>query len=140
MARIFMGGVVVLIGLFVLALALGWVPVAPDSLHAPRWMIGAVGAFFLWIGLVFITTSPETGESPHPLVMAIGVTLFAAAFDWMAFGPSGGECVGPTIQFGTISLTHEESCRLAFGTMAVLLDVAAAGLWIQGLWRLVRGG
>ncbi len=138
MIAVFVGGGVILAGLFAVAVAVGWIPTDSSSFHAPRWVIAALGAFFIWAGVVFMTSSPESGGRPPPLVSAVGVTLFAVVFDWLAFGPKAGECTGPTIQLGVLSLTHEESCRLAFGTAAALFDVGALFLWLQGLWQLLR--
>jgi hypothetical protein len=48
---------VVLIGLWLSVVALGFIPVPPGTLHAPQWVLGAIGAVFVLGGLLAATSS-----------------------------------------------------------------------------------
>jgi hypothetical protein len=58
---------VVLIGLWLSVVALGFIPVLPGTLHAPRWVLGVIGAVFVLGGLLAATdTGCQGGRGNLP--------------------------------------------------------------------------
>ena len=68
---------------------------------------------------------------------ALMVTSLAAVFDWVAFGPGERHFTSSVgVGGGRVTWTGGELVgRAFFGVFAVLMDIAAIGLWL----RLVRG-
>jgi hypothetical protein len=82
---------------------------------------------------------PERLVRTRALVGALLMTAFALAFDWIAFGPgerqfSGGFSSGA---FGMHFNPGETLGRVAFGIVAVMVDVLAALVWVQLLRKVV---
>ncbi len=72
-----MGVVAILAGLFPIAAATGIIQVDPDSMHAPRWIIGSAGGLFVLAGVAILSHRHLFLPS---LILPIILTLFAAVF------------------------------------------------------------
>lgn len=140
-ATAWMGGLFGLVGIAILLVTLGILPVDQNRFQAPRWVVGAAGLMFFLIGILLLTTPPaQTPEAAarttwRTFLLGTGaVGALAAIFNWVAFGPGprhfGG---GVSIPFVAISGPQSEwSGRVAFG-------LAAAGMDLFFVWSVVRG-
>jgi hypothetical protein len=116
---------VVLIGLWLTAIASSLIPVPAGTLHAPRWLLGAIGAVFVLGGLLAATTS---GGRIATAVAAALLTLLGAAGGWVAAG--GSAAVGASVAaFG--AAPAPPAARIACGIGAVLVLAWAAYAWRQ---------
>jgi hypothetical protein len=112
---------VVIIGLWLTAVASSLIPVPPGTLHAPRWLLGAIGAVFVLGGLLAATRS---GGRIATAVAAGLLTLLGAAGGWVAaFGerPAAVPMSAPT----------PLAARIAFGIGAFIALGWAAYAWRQ---------
>jgi hypothetical protein len=103
---------VVLIGLWLSVVALGFIPVPPGTLHAPQWVLGAIGAVFVLGGLLAATSS---GGRVTTALAASLLTLLGAT----------GACVAA---FGE---SESAAARVAFGCGALIVLGWAAYAWRQ---------
>ncbi len=136
-------------GFLIIAAAADWVPINPESLHAPRWVLAAAGAVFVIGGALVLTSEiQESSRYRSPWVEGLRfagggviITLFAAVANWIAFGP-GERQFTTTISLPLITtvLGAEGGGRLVFGCGAVLLDLLVLWVWVSGLWRQLRKG
>ena|SRR5258706_11866766 len=90
-------------------------------------------------GLVFVfggalVLLPAKLQLPFAALM---VTSLAVLFDWVAFGPGERQFTSSLgVGGGRVTWTGGELAgRAFFGVFALLMDIAAIGLWL----RLVRG-
>ncbi len=121
-------------GFAIIGVALGFIPVAPQDIHAPRWIVGAAGVTFIAGGIA--PFSAQWGPSSKlSQIIGAGVVLpLTLVANWVAFGPgerqfSGGLSLG----FFTVSQQSSElSGRIAFGIGAVLLDVLIVAIVVRG--------
>ena len=134
-----MGGVFAAVGLTILFVSLGWIPVDPSSIHAPMWVLGLAGIVFMLPGLLMCyygvrnglaksgeTVVEKTWGGPGWFVGAVIISAFAAIGLWVGFG-------GGTRQFsGGVTGTEGEG-RFVFGSMGVLCTVMAVVVWWKGL-------
>lgn len=153
MGTLFLGG-----GTAILGVALGWIHVDPDSVHAPRWVLGVLSAMFALsgIGAFYYGLVNGAREGPRPardedgapfpvfswligLAITGGMTAVAA---WVAFGPGEREFSGG-IGIGWISVggsSSGTSGRVVFGIGAVLVGLFTLWGLIYGLRRLAGRG
>lgn len=125
-------------GLGIVALAAGWIPMSEESVHAPRWVIGACGAVFIMAGAMIV--APENAVRWRNFMSAVFMTVFAAIPGWIAFGPgerqfSGSLSVGAVTQFTQPDVS---TGRIVFGAGAVLIGVWAAYAWYSWLRSLFK--
>ncbi len=134
-----------LAGGLIIMVALGILPVSPESVHAPMWVIGfAGGAFFLGGLAVILNGFRELGLGDHLLVrlvygLIIGGLLLGllVPFHWVAFG-SGERQFSSSISIPFLSVSgpaSDLSGRLAFGCMAVLADIVILFVVGRAVWR-----
>lgn len=153
---ILMGGGFLVGGLVIVFIALDWIRVDPDSIHAPRWVLGLVGGMFALPGVGALYYGIVNGLTPDSararersdedrfsvvgwllgLVMVGGMTAVAS---WVAFGPgerefSGGIGVGGVGVHG--SGGSELLGRGVFGIGAVLCGLFTLWGLVYGLRRL----
>jgi hypothetical protein len=67
------------------------------------------------------------------------MTAFALIFDWIAFGP-GERLFGGGLSSGAVGIhanPGETLGRVAFGIVAVMMDVLAALVWMRLLRKVV---
>ena len=144
-----MGGLFGLVGLAILLLALGLLPVDEARLETPRWVVGAAGLAFFLIGILLLTTPPsQTPEAAaritwRTLLLGGGVVgALAAVFNWVAFGP-GPRAFGGSVSIPFVSVSgpsSEWAGRAAFGVAAVLMDVFLVWMIARGLRDLLGRG
>jgi hypothetical protein len=126
-----------IVGLSIIGVALGWIPIAAQDIHAPRWIVGAAGVTFIAGG--FAPLAARWGPSSViSQTVGAGVVLpLTLVANWVAFGPgvrqfSGGLSFG---FFAVSQRTSEMSGRIAFGIGAILLDI----LIVMFVVRRVQG-
>lgn len=71
-----------LMGGYTLGIGLGWIPIDPSQLHAPRWVIAGVGLPFVGAGLGILGIPWISDLRNQMVVMLI---VFAGILNWMAF-------------------------------------------------------
>ena len=142
----------VAMGLFLLLVGLGVVPVKSRSVHGPMWIASAAGIAFMLAGLSVAVGAihgvSETGEPPQDtgwwmrlFYTAIGVIIagtLASVGSWIAFGP------GPRAFSGTglFLLSREASDmvgRIVFGFGAVLTWLCTIAIAVSGTRKLFSG-
>jgi len=142
--QILVGTVTAALGLLVMVLAMGWLPVPDASVHAPRWVIFTCGLMFLLAGVAVVL--PATGapwaasETLKRLLAALIITGFAAVFCWVGFGPGERSFSASSGSAGGVSVAvhgpaNETLGRVVFGGMGALMTVWAAVVW----WGLFKG-
>jgi hypothetical protein len=112
-------------GLAIIAVALGWIPVAPQDIHAPRWVVGAAGATFIAGGLAPFAAQWGPSSKLSQIVGASVVLPLTLVANWVAFGPGVRQFSGG-LSFGFFAVSQhssELSGRIAFGIGAILLDI-----------------
>ncbi len=132
-------------GLFILAIAVGWISSDPQSFHAPRWVVGAAGLIFVCGGLLLLVNQVDTRAATplqhltQFLLAGVLLTLFALILNWIAFFPGEREFGGSfSLFFLTISSGSEALLgRLCFGLGAVFLDAISLWHWIRGFWGMI---
>jgi len=113
----------------VMAIALEILPVDPEKIHAPHWVIGLAGAVFIFGGLAIGFRSNEL------LVSLLGnliVASFAAVAAWVALDGSSDQFSG-----GIPFLPHEVNVKIArvmFGGGSIL----CALMLIPGVRHLLK--
>lgn len=112
---------VVLIGLWLAAVATSLIPVPPGTLHAPRWLLGGIGAAFVFGGLLAATTS---GGRIATAVAAGLLTLLGAAGAWLAAFGERSEAL-------SVAQPAPLAARIAFGIGAFIVLGWAAYAWRQ---------
>ena len=123
---------VVLIGLWLFAVALGFIPVPPGTLHAPRWVLGAIGVLFVLGGLLAATSS---GGRVATALAASLLTLLGMLGGWVAaFGES--DLMRMAASTGAVAIAipapHAPlAARIAFGVGALIVLGWAAFAWRQ---------
>lgn len=143
--QILVGTVTAALGLLVMVLAMGWLPVPDASVHAPRWVIFTCGLMFLLAGMAVLL--PATGaawaasETLKRLLAALIITCFAAVFCWVGFGPGERSFSASSGSAGGVSVAvhgpaNETLGRVVFGGMGALMAVWAAVAW-YGLFNVL---
>ena len=125
----------ILVGVVVLAAGIALVALGilrhSDPAEPLAFLVIPAGLVFVFGGLL-VLLPPKL----NPPLAALMVTSLAVIFDWVAFGPGerhftsyvGGAGAGVSWTSG------ELAGRAFFGVLALIMDVAAIGLWL----RLVR--
>ena len=127
-----------LTGGVILALAMGWLPIDPTRLEAPRWVIACAGAMFIAGGLAPLAAALRFPGWATRLAGLCAAAGLAAVFNWVAFFPGERHFSGGTSILGLrlgSDAGGELIGRVLFGLCALLLD----GIVLVALWRLVRG-
>lgn len=76
------------LGLLPISVALGWVPVAATSLHAPMWILALCGGIFLIAGIMIVLGNPSRAND---LLAGVICLLFGIVGAWIALlGPAEG--------------------------------------------------
>jgi hypothetical protein len=137
------------LGLFVVLVGLGVVPVNPRSVNGPLWIATVAGICFLLAGISVAVGAihgvSETGEPPKDsswwmrlFYYLIGVAIagaLASIGSWVAFGP-GPRAFGGT---GLFLLSPEANAmvgRIVFGFGAVLTWLCAIAIAVSGARKL----
>ncbi len=132
-ARIAIGIVMLLLGLALGAFG-AWRLLSPAEPLA--FLALPAGLAFVFAGALILV--PPERKRLQLLFGALMVTSLAFLFDWVAFGP-GERRFSASAGMGGVSVSSSHVTELAgrgfFGLFAVLMDIAAIGLWI----KLIRG-
>ena len=148
-ATFFCGLLAVAMGLFLLLVSLGVVPVKPRSVHAPIWILSAAGLAFLLAGISIAVGAihgvSATGEVPKDaswwmrmFYYVLGLTAAAALASigtWVAFGP-GPRAFSGTGMFLLSREAGETVGRIVFGFDAVLTWLITVALAVSGARKL----
>jgi hypothetical protein len=121
-----MGVVAILAGLFPIAAATGIIQVDPDSMHAPRWVIGSVGGFFALTGVAILIRRQTFLTA---LILPIMLTLFASVFCWVGLGPGEREFDGGLPFVG--AEFNNWIARGLFSLMGILMGLGALLGWLR---------
>lgn len=114
----------------------GWIPVDPDSIHAPGWVIVVAGLVFALGGVMCYTQ--HMGDEVNNLFLFVFMCAFASMFTWVAFGPGEREFTGSGSVggVGIAGRVGESMGRIAFGFGSVLMwaiALAVGSKWLRGL-------
>jgi len=74
-------------GSAILALAIGWIPSAPERFRAPHWVLGAAGLLFVAGGFAPLAAQWGANSWASRAVGALVLGPLATIFNWIAFGP-----------------------------------------------------
>jgi len=124
--------VVMAAGAFVVAGAIGWIPLRLSP-GVPRW-VGAAAGFVFILGGIAIALPPQAVRLVG-VAGAMLVTLLAAIGGWIAFAP-GARHFTSSASSGAVAVSSEGSewaGRIVFGIGAVLCGAFAAYLWKRAL-------
>ncbi|KAA3647781.1 MAG: hypothetical protein DWQ07_02010 [Chloroflexi bacterium] len=146
----FVGGLPLLMGAFIVLLSLDIIPSDESAFHAPRWVVAVAGGVFKVAGMAVIwqnsfthlqeTTWYQTVS--HLLIGGIFLS-FALVFNWVAFGPGEREFSSSvSIPFISVENTgsNASSGRFFFGVFALMLDIGviyALYFYLKKLWNWV---
>lgn len=121
-----MGVVAILAGLFPIAAATGLIQVDPDSMHAPRWVIGSAGGLFVLAGVVILAHRHRFLPS---LILPVILTLLATVFGWVGLGPGKRDFEGglPFVGFEFNNWLG----RGLFGFFGILMGLVALYSWLR---------
>ncbi len=128
------GALFILTGGAIAAVGAGWIPVDPESVHAPGWVIQLIGLVFALGGLMCY--ADRLGETLTWILPMAFVATFATVFSWVAFGP-GERAFSGTVSLGPVggsASSGETLGRVVFGFGAVclwLLAVAMLMRWVR---------
>lgn len=143
------GLLAVAVGLFLLLVGLGVVPVNPRSVHGPLWIVAAAGISFMLAGIAVAVGAiygvSETGELPKDtgwwmrlFFYLIGVIIagaLASVGTWIAFGP-GARAFSGTGMFLLSREAGELVGRVVFGFGAVLAWLCTIAIAVSGARKL----
>jgi len=131
--RKWMAAVFLFFGMFVLAMAFGWVKTEPSRDHTPLWVIVSAGMMFNLGGVMILLVGREGVDSIRHLVMWLFVLSLAVPFNWVAFGEGERHFSSSVSGFGlsTAAASAESTGRLVFGGFALLMDFMV-------IWPVVR--
>lgn len=118
-------------GIVISFVAIDVIPVDPESVHAPTWIIGLLGLLFLGGGLATVVNPHSSLASWSAGTVVISLTIASA---WVAlYGPSdhfSGDF--PFLSRGT----NVTIARIVFGCVALLgLAITAAAFKKIGHWE-----
>jgi hypothetical protein len=128
-------GIVVLgMGAFISGVGLGFVPVPPESVHAPGWVIAGAGLAFIAAGLSVVQQAFRIERFKYAPGLVIFLCLAAVAH-WVAFAPGERESQGRLSVAGLeIPLSSGTVGRFGIGFGAAVMDL----LLIAGLVKAFR--
>ena len=135
-----LGILIFALGAAIILIGLGVIPVDPESIHAPGWVIACAGAIFALGGVIISVENVKGLDWLGVCCFGLILTAFAVVFDWIAFWPgereftSSGNIPIPFLSGGL-------SGRIAFGCGGVLMTLVAVIMWywIIRSWIRVKG-
>ena len=119
-----MAALFLMFGLFMLAMAFGWVKTEPSRVHAPLWVLAACGMVFNLGSVLIFLVGREGVDTLRNLVAWLFFVAVAIPLNWIAFG-SGERTFSGSISssgFSLIRAVNEWGGRLGFGFAALLID------------------
>jgi hypothetical protein len=131
-----LGVLLVAIGTFFCAVALGWIPSPAESFNAPREIVLCAGLLFAIAGLI----AALNGKAPAWITQFLGAclwTAFAAIPSWIAWGAGPRNFSGDGLWLlALVGLDFQSLGRTVFGLSALLLWLCtffAWRAWLSGL-------
>ncbi len=119
--RWFVGLPCIALGLLPIFIALGWIPVAATSLHAPMWILALCGGIVLIAGMMVVLGNQSRAND---LLAGVICLLFGINGAWIALlGPAEGFSGGLPILSGAANTTLG---RWVFGIGALMCFAIAA--------------
>ncbi|MBL8779719.1 MAG: hypothetical protein JNL06_02135 [Alphaproteobacteria bacterium] len=135
-----LGALLLAVGAFICAIALGWIPSPPESFNAPREIVLAAGLLFALAGLLFAIN----GRAPAWVMGFVGAciwTAFALIPSWIAWGAGPRNFSGDGLWLlALVGLDFQTLGRTVFGLSALILWVGALAAWFAWLKSLPRIG
>ena len=121
----------ILCGLFLLLASLNVIPIPPESLRAPRWILGAVALLFCIAGVMLLV--PREHRRLQNFLGALIMTGMSAILSWGAFGPGERQFESSLSVGGFVfsSVPSEWAGRAVLGCCSILMDSAAVWAWIH---------
>jgi hypothetical protein len=143
------GLLAVAMGLFLLLMSVGVVPMRPRPGDGPLWIAAIAGLCFMLAGISIAVGAihgvSETGELPKDtgwwmrlFYYVIGVTIagaLACVGSWVAFGP-GPRAFGGTGMFLLSREANDVAGRIIFGFGAVVTWLCAIAIAVSGARKL----
>lgn len=139
LAGVVLAALALLMGGFITAIGLEWVPYDPAKIHAPQWVIVVCGLVFVCGGLAVLSATWSRDARPQPLLgvaILIGLTLVC---NWVAFGEGERRFTSTTSVNDTVLDSRpvdEGTGRFVFGISAIILDLILLALLIKRLQKL----
>ena len=118
------------VGVVVILMGSGVIPLDPESLNAPRWVMIFFGIPFLSVGIWILSTQVPALSWFENYVGLIIFTSFALLCDWIAFGPGERQ-----FETNVPSLAGSIIGRIAFAIPGVLLSCFIGTCWYRVLTR-----
>jgi hypothetical protein len=144
--RLLVGATFTATGAFIMAVGAGIVPVDPETIHAPMWIIAMAGLVFVLGGVMMLAgwleqegatpvgTPVTTNPIPHILVLAIMLCMAAMA-TWATFaeGEIEGGIALPFVSYDSEINQYLGRALFGFGALLCWAVVAAAAFhaWRQ---------
>ncbi len=128
-----LSAIAIALGLMTIMIALDIIPVEPEKVHAPAWLIGLAGAVFIFGGLAI---GFRTNELLVSLFGNLIVASFAAVAAWVALDGSSDQFSG-----GIPFLPNEVNVKIArvvFGSGSILCALMLIP-GVRHLLKLLRG-
>lgn len=125
-AGVLLGLLSIAMGAFIGGIGLGWIPCDPESLRAPRWVVGVCGAVFAAGGVGVFANALGRDRAVAPAVGAIVLVGLAVVCHWIAFADGERRFTATTFVSGLEMerrAVDEQTGRTAFAVAAVSLDV-----------------
>ena len=117
--------VMVAIGLWLNSVALGWLHLPPEDVHAPMWVLAACGFVFALGGIMVLARHHQTANA---LLATFLCLAFAAIGAWIALFAPIDEISG-----GLPFLSHETNGRIGKGMFGLGALVSLFIAWVA--WR-----
>jgi hypothetical protein len=127
-------------GLIIMGVSVDIIHVDPKTIHAPRWVVGAVGLAFFLAGSALFTCRSRGTRKFQAFLGAMILILLAAMANWIAFGPGERQFSGTiSLPFSAYSSRASElTGRIVFGISALILDVLIVYMLIMALRWIMR--
>lgn len=128
-----MAAIFLCFGMFILAIAFGWIKARPGSVHAPLWVLASAGMVFNLGGVLIFLVGRAGVDALRNLVVWLFLLALTLPFNWIAFGTGERHFSGAVSGLGVsvVGAVSAWSGRLGFGFFAVLMDAVL-------VWAVVR--
>jgi len=127
--RWLIAAVLTFFGAIALAIGLGRIPLPPEQLRAPLWVVAACGVSFGALGLTVALEGAERFKLLRSSFGFVFLLSFATVFNWIAFGPGERHFSGQTtFGIGGDAMPmpgggSELTGRVVFGIVAVAANL-----------------
>ncbi|MFH1845670.1 MAG: hypothetical protein ABIF77_20995 [bacterium] len=116
--------VLTLLGVAIILLSAGVIPLEPDSLNVPLWILTVIGVLLLSAGLSAFL--PSNSASANAFI-AVTLALFALVLTWVSlWGDSRAFSGGIPLLPGSVNVVL---ARVVFGSLALVLWILTGVVW-----------